>query len=113
MKLNEHDIDMALETIRERAPHVAHFAKYLSDWKDTVNSNSDGWAYWRAGSAAADKLATLVEQTMHSLRGRGGPIPTVDQFKRSLPPIKSAATRFKLQAPTLGEPEDAGMAPRR
>lgn len=101
MRMNEHDIDHALDVLRERAPEAAPFAKYLSDWKDTINSNSDGWAYWKAGRGAADKLSVLVEQAMFVARGRGGPMPTADQFKRSLSPIKAAATRHGLTAPTL------------
>lgn len=109
MWLNEHEIDDAYDTLSAHAPEAAPYARYLRDWKDVVNSNSDGWAYWKSGSRPADGLGTLVKQAVDSLRGRGA-MPSETDFKKSLSPIKAAATRFKLEAPTLDL--DAAPAPR-
>jgi hypothetical protein len=48
--MNEYEIDRAVAQMEEHAPELAPYAKFLSDWKDTVNNNSDGWAYWQGGS---------------------------------------------------------------
>lgn len=106
MWMNEYEIDRSLSILEQNAPEIAPYAKYLSDWRHVVNSNSDGWAFWKAGASCASKLSALVSQAVDSLRGRGE-MPTAEELRKSLPPIKSAATRFKLEAPIL---EDAPSA---
>lgn len=104
MWMNEPEIDQALEVISEREPELARYAKYLSDWRDVVNSSSDGWPHWKAGAKSAEKLMDLVSRVMNGLRGRGGDMPTDQEFRAALTPIKSLATKHKLKAPEL---EDA------
>lgn len=106
MLLNEHEIDRLTDILGREAPEVAPYARYLSAWVGIVNSNSDGWAYWRAGSNCARKLSELLNQAMSAVLGRGE-MPSEGDLKKSLSPIKAAATRFKLPAPEL---EDAPAA---
>jgi len=103
MWMNEYEIDEAARIIEHHAPELYPYAKYLSDWRDTVNGNSDGWPYWKAGSSCAAKLMELVTQATNSIRGRGE-MPSESLFKKALTPIKSAATKFKLSAPELEQP---------
>jgi len=103
--MNEDDIDRAVEIIDTHAPEFSRFAKYLSDWRTTINENSDGWPYWNAGRKAADKLATLVDRVINVVAGRGGEMPTEQEFLKALTPIKSAATKHRLTAPTLDDEE--------
>lgn len=105
MWMNEHEIDQALEIVGQHAPEFLKYVKYLSDWRDTINQNSDGWPYWSAGTRPAGKLQDLVAQLMNSIRGRGV-APSTKDLDRSLTPIKSFATRQKLPAPVLGKVEE-------
>lgn len=106
--MNEDEIDEALYIVKyhgfiEYLPYV----KYLSDWRDIVNQNSDGWAYWKAGSQCAAKLQDLVMKLVSYIRHgstRSGPgienePPPIKDFERALTPIKSCATRHKFAAP--------------
>jgi hypothetical protein len=109
--MNEGEIDQSVEVISERAPEFARFAKYLSDWRDVVNSSSDGWPYWKAGARSAERLMGLLNKVMDVLRGRGGEMPTEQEFRKSLAPIKALATKHKLKAPELEDAPAPGFAP--
>jgi hypothetical protein len=102
MWINEHEIDQALDVVGRYAPEYLPYVKYLSDWRETINRNSDGWPYWTAGTRCASKLMELTSQLMNALRDRGTR-PTVKEFAKALPSVKSCATRHKLPAPVLGE----------
>ena len=102
MRMNEYDIDRALEVVRQHAPEFFIYVKYLSDWRDIINQNSDGWAYWSAGTRPASNLEDLISKLMHSISGRNVEEPSVKEFYKALTPIKSFATRHKLPAPVLG-----------
>lgn len=106
MFLNEYDIDEVLDITRQRFPEFEKYAQFLYDWKETINNNSDGWAYWKAGRGAADKLAGHLSSLKMSLFGRGE-IPTDEQFRKSLAPIRAAATKHGLPAPELRDPFSA------
>lgn len=104
MKMNEYDIDRALDVVRQYAPEFFPYVKYLSDWRDVINQNSDGWAYWAAGTRPASNLEELVTRLMSSIVGAHGAVaPSVREFDKALTPIKSFATRRKLPAPVLGD----------
>jgi hypothetical protein len=110
MWMNEPEIERTVEIIDDHAPQFSAYAKYLSDWRDVVNSNSDGWHSWRAGGKSADKLMTLLQRAVDvvAMRSRD-PMPTEQDFKKSLTPIKSLATKHNLTAPTLDEGRSPGM----
>ena len=111
MWMNEHDIDDMVDLTAQHAPQFERYARYLADWKDVVNSNSDGWPYWKAGSACAAKLSAALQDVRDSLRN-GTPMPSEAVFKKALSPIKAAATRHGLEVPELGpEPAAAGLNP--
>ncbi len=107
MIMNEYDVDEILDITRQRFPQFEPYAQFLYDWKETINNNSDGWAYWKAGRGAADKLSGLLNQVKMSMFGRGE-LPTEEQLRKSLSPIRAAATRHGLPAPEL---QDASSAP--
>ena len=102
MFMNEYEIQEALDIVKSHAPEIAPYAQYLHDWVGVINQNSDGWPYWRAGRAAADKLGDAVQKAVNAIRGRGE-MPTEKELKAGLIPIKSAATRHNLPAPEFKE----------
>jgi hypothetical protein len=102
MWMNESEIDRALEIVGQYAPEFLPYVKYLSDWRDIINRNSDGWPYWSAGTRPSGTLQELVTKLMNSIQGRGGGGPSAREFDKSLTPIKSFATRKNLPAPVLG-----------
>lgn len=104
MWMNEHEIERALELVEERLPDVAPYARFLLDWKDVVNANSDGWPYWKPASRAAHRLMEGVSDAVDSLRDSRKSPPSADDLRRALTPIRSFATKHGLPAPTLGEP---------
>jgi hypothetical protein len=111
--MNEHEIDRCVEILEQQGSHASRFAKYLSDWKDVVNANSDGWAHWQGGSRPAAKLSDLLQRAVNVAVGRDrGEAPTEQEFAKALSPIRAAATKNGFQAPVLGDAEAAPMGPR-
>jgi len=102
MWMNEHDIDEALIIVGRNAPEFLPYVKFLSDWRDIINQNSDGWAYWKAGTRPASNLEDGIQKLMQSIRGHRVSPPSARDFDRALTPIRSFATRHKLPAPLLG-----------
>lgn len=106
--MNRWDIDHAVE-FAQRTPEFLPYVLFLRDWRDVVDANSDGWPYWSPAVKAAEKLIVQVERLVVYLRQGGGiwrlshePVkPEVEAFRKALVPIKSFATRHKLEAPVL------------
>lgn len=87
--MNESEIDDAVRKYRDH-PVLGKATQLLSKFRDLINSNSDGWPYWKAGSAAARQLMTMI----------GSPdTATEAQLKKAMVPIKSLCTRHKLKFP--------------
>lgn len=108
MWMNAWEIDEIVEFTETKAQQYAPYARYLRDWRDTVDSNSDGWAHWRGGSKPADKLSDLLNEVKMAYLGRGE-YPDEALFPKALSPIKAAATKHKFEAPTLDIP-NAGQS---
>lgn len=107
MWMNEGEIDQMVEFTKYDAQEYAPYAQYLSDWRDIVNENSDGWPYWKIGAGAATKLMEALQALQDSHRFRGE-APDDAQFRKALTPIKSFATRRGLPSPEL-QPAQPGM----
>lgn len=103
--MNEWEIEEALRLAKTR-PSVQEFLPYvqfLSDWKDVVNANSDGWPYWSGAVKVAKRLIVEVENLVHYIRyGIHAPthlnvtVPDHKRFRSALSPIKGFATKHKL-----------------
>lgn len=87
--LNEYEIDDAVKRFADD-PVIGPAARYLSDYRDTINKMGDGWAYWAAGTKPASQLCDLIQSAR-----RGGPAPHLDDVIKALSPIKAFATRYK------------------
>lgn len=98
MFYNEDEV-RAIVARAKAIPALRPYAIYLHQWLEIVNSHTDGWAHWRGGHKAADKLVTLLDAPT---KGHLGNLTGQQPFlNRALTPIKSAATRHKLPKPTL------------
>jgi hypothetical protein len=111
MWMNRDDIDRMVETAENYLPEVLPFAKYLADWRDIVDDNSDGWPHWSPGSKCAEKLMTLLKEADDSRRGRGQ-VPPRELFLKALSPIKTLATKRGWGKPELDEGGPAPAAAR-
>lgn len=83
--MNDYDIDLAIQR------HPAHTAagraaRLLANFREQVNSVSDGWAYWRAPLLAARRMMELAQRP---------PIdPGTDaDYRAALTPIRAFMTR--------------------
>lgn len=98
--MNEAEIDDALGIYNERAAALYPYARFLSEWRHTINANSDGWPYWRAGSRCAAKLSDAIQAGLAAMR-EGRAMPAESLYRAGLAPIRSCATKHKLPAPEL------------
>jgi hypothetical protein len=84
--LNESEIDR-YATYYRPGTHRAQAALLLQQFKDAVNSCSDGWPYWSRAPKAAAKLMAIVDNRAEA---------TDAAIRRALTPIKSLCTRHKV-----------------
>ena len=103
MWMNSYEIDDMVAIARAEMTDVLPFAQYLSDWRDIVDENSDGWSSWKAGSSCAGKLMGLLDEARKTRR-TGGELPPRELFVKALSPIKRLATTKHLPKPELVEP---------
>jgi hypothetical protein len=99
--MNDYDIEDALRVLGND-PVLGKAVRFLNEFKDQVNSHSDGWAYWRAPVAACGQLMTLIEQGMNAKRGQSfpetSPLINDKSIAKAMGPIKAFMTRKGLAA---------------
>lgn len=86
--MNEMDIEEKVRQFQNH-PVMGPAARFLRDFKDEVNSHSDGWPYWRPPVQAARQLMTLFDTS----NPWDEPKATEADVKRALGPIKAFMTR--------------------
>ena len=88
------------------------YALVMGHWVNVVNSNSDGWPYWRAGASCADKFSDLLcraagrDYTWNRENHRGQTYirpgqwrPDPAEIDKAIRPMKACATKHKLPSP--------------
>lgn len=102
---NQYEVESAARATHA-CPNVRKGVKLLLKLMESVNEQSDGWAYWNAPIKASEKLMTLLETAgnMDGLAvrplsyGTRGTI-TAEALKKAIAPIRAMVTRQKkLQA---------------
>jgi len=88
--MNTVEIDFAVQR-HAHHPVLSKATRYLRDWRDVVDQNSDGWAHWSGGPKAAKSLMTLIQSGD----------ATDAQLRKAIGPIKATATKKNLPAPEL------------
>ena len=81
--MNDFDIMRAQQQYAYH-PVLGKAVDFLSQFKDQVDQNSDGWAYWRPPVQAASKLMDMIQ---------GKTEATEANFKKGLTPIKTFYTK--------------------
>ncbi len=89
--MNQADIEWAA-TQQHQCPNVRKGLRLLLALVNAVNSQSDGWAYWRAPSTASNKLQKLLQSAGNLQHGTRGTI-TAAQLKQAITPIRAMVTR--------------------
>jgi hypothetical protein len=107
--MNEYEVDDALSEFGGH-PILGPAAMTLSNMRDWVNRNSDGWAYWQAPQKAGAKLMQLLHDARVS-RIRydlDETEPTETDYKAALRPVKAFRTRRQatFRIVEVGEPLD-------
>lgn len=90
MWMNQAEIENAYER-RHECPNVRKGIKLLYRLMTAINEQSDGWAYWRAGSKSADKLSDLLKTAGNLSYGTSGTI-TPAALKAAITPIRRMVT---------------------
>lgn len=80
--MNRWEIDESVERYRNH-PVLSRATRFLAEFRDETDANSDGWCYWPLPVRAAARLMTLIQSGD----------ATESQFKSALGPIKSFYTR--------------------
>lgn len=91
MNMNQFEIEAAFHANHE-CPNVRKGVALLHSLMEAVNAQSDGWAYWRAPSKAAEKLMELLQSAGNISYGTSGYINETD-LKKAITPIRSMVTR--------------------
>jgi hypothetical protein len=92
---NEYEV----ERMAERAalkPELAPYGRIAVTFVKTINSNSDGWPYWSAGSNAASKFLEKLDRLTNPFDRSTEPKPTIAELRRAMAPMKALCTRHKL-----------------
>ncbi len=94
--MNRDDVAQAAQVVTPDTPNlhrIAHVVERLADW---AGRNSDGWSYWRAPSAAADKACTILEDAGLARWNPYAPDDdcTSQAATRALSPVKALCTRL-------------------
>lgn len=108
--MNEHEIDDALRHWRDHDV-LGPASQTLSNLRDVVNRNSDGWPYWNAPAKAATRLMQLIVGDPHSRWGEDHfgerPDATEAALKAAYTPIRSFLTRQGLTCEIVAMAKDA------
>ena len=82
-------------------PELAPFGKIALRYVEIVNSNSDGWPYWKAASKSAARfLQSLHKLTMPHYYRYNEPMPSIAELRKSLAPMKALLTKRGLPSLT-------------
>lgn len=89
--MNRWDIDNAVAHHRHN-PVLGPASKFLAAFRDEVDANSDGWAYWIPPVKSAKKLMELIQ------KGELNEKVTLADLRKAITPIKAFYTRRGYKA---------------
>jgi len=80
-----------------RHPVLGPAVYTLHELVKAVDANSDGWAYWRQPSRAAQRLMELIGTTREYLDDRERSDATPDRLKKAYTPLRAFKTRSGIE----------------
>lgn len=104
MFMNQCEIENAASQQHD-CPNVRKGVRLLLALVQSVNEQSDGWAYWPAPSRSAEKLQELLKTAGNLNYGTHGKISDAD-LKKAITPIRSMVTRQKVKQAQYGNKFD-------
>lgn len=104
MFMNQYEIELAAHSNHD-CPNVRKGVKLLLCLMQSVNEQSDGWAYWHAPSHAAQKLQDLLRTAGNLQYGTHGTISEAD-LRKAITPIRAMVTREKKKQAKYGNTFD-------
>ena len=90
MFLNQYEIENIARN-KHDCPNVRKGANLLLRLMQSVNAQSDGWAYWSPPIKSAEKLIQLLQTAGNLWYGTHGTI-TSEQLKQAVIPIRRMVT---------------------
>lgn len=104
MFMNQSEIECAASA-QHSCPNVRKGVKLLLKLMQSVNEQSDGWAYWPAASKSAEKLQELLKTAGNLEYGTHGKI-SAEALKKAITPIRSMVTHQKQKQAQYGNKFD-------
>jgi hypothetical protein len=75
---------------------LAPFALVAVQFVETINDNSDGWPYWKAGYRAAGRFLEILNTLSMPSRVYDPTTSDIAQLKKAMVPMKSLLTKHNL-----------------
>jgi hypothetical protein len=104
MFMNQYEIESAARC-NHVCPNVRKGVRLLFNLMQSVNEQSDGWAYWKAPQAAVEKLIALLQTAGNLNYGTSGTISEAD-LRKAITPIRAMVTRQKKKQAQYGNTFD-------
>lgn len=101
---NQYDIQQIARNASSN-PDLAPFSAIALAYLDIVNSNSDGWAYWKPARKSASRFLSILDKLSnprYTHQYDRNPKPTTSDLRKALAPMKSLLTKRNL--PQLPKP---------
>lgn len=92
--MNTWEIDERADRFKSH-PVLGKATRFLQRFRDLIDRNSDGWAYWPLPVRAAKSLQELIQNPDTA---------TEAAYKKAIRPIKAFCTRHKLTFPESDTP---------
>lgn len=94
--MNSSEVEEAVVQFRDN-PVLAPAARYLDAFRELIDDNSDGWAYWSYGTKCANDLCKILYDARGQFYGstRYYVPPTAEQVKKAVQKIRTFVLRCK------------------
>ena len=92
---NEYEIDNMFDRFKDHEV-LGPAVRTLSNYRNVINRNSDGWPYWSGGTKPASKLTELLEAAVAHRRQSWDPDyvePTLKDVVATYRPMKALLTK--------------------
>lgn len=90
MFMNQAEVEWAYQN-QHACPNVRKGVRLLYQLMQSVNEQSDGWAYWSVPHRACDKLVELLKTAGNLMYDTRGTISEAD-LRKAIAPIRRMAT---------------------